>query len=284
MLYQTKNSLGQNYFECIHYPDFFYATHMHRHPELIYVENGEVEIQTDGRKEIIRAGEFAMILPNRVHAYSTPQHSSVYVLVFSEDYVPLFTKTVQGKRAEQARFLCRPSVAAFVSQELLLTDRMPDVFVIKSALYAVIWEYTEQVTFTDVVGKNNGLLDRIIAYVHENYEDDISLQTMAEALGYERHYLSRYFHNFISMHFSQYVNWFRVDMATELLRYTDMSITEIALKSGFQSIRSFNRVYLQLTGTTPTMIAKHHTVLKHPQHAPEDAAKVRKEKEDAEQN
>jgi transcriptional regulator GlxA family with amidase domain len=54
------------------------------------------------------------------------------------------------------------------------------------------------------------------------------------------------------MHFSRYVNLFRVDAATELLQHTDLPITEIALQSGFQSIRNFNRVFLEITGKTPS--------------------------------
>ena len=58
------------------------------------------------------------------------------------------------------------------------------------------------------------------------------------------------------MHFSRYVNLYRVERATNLLMNTDMSITEIALSSGFQSIRSFNRVYLELTGLSPSMMSR----------------------------
>ena len=53
MIYQTQNSVGQNYFECIHYTDFFFVAHMHRHPELIYVEDGEITIQGDFRDRIV---------------------------------------------------------------------------------------------------------------------------------------------------------------------------------------------------------------------------------------
>ena len=203
MIYQTQNSVGQNYFECIHYTDFFFVAHMHRHPELIYVEDGEITIQTD-------------------------------------------------KQAESARFLCRSTIADFVRQELLVTDRIPELYLMKSTLYALLGEYLKQTAFSPVSGKDMQLLDQIVRYIDENYMENISLKSMAQALGYEQHYLSRYFHSYIPMHFSQFVNWYRVDAATQLLRNTDLSITEVAERSGFQSIRTFNRVYLELTGTTPS--------------------------------
>lgn len=252
MIYQTQNSVGQNYFECIHYTDFFFVAHMHRHPELIYVEEGEITIQTDNRTESIRTGEFALILPNRIHAYSTPVCSSVYVCIFSEGFVPHFAREIRGKQAESARFLCRSTIADFVRQELLVTDRIPELYLMKSTLYALLGEYLKQTAFSPVSGKDMQLLDQIVRYIDENYMENISLKSMAQALGYEQHYLSRYFHSYIPMHFSQFVNWYRVDAATQLLRNTDLSITEVAERSGFQSIRTFNRVYLELTGTTPS--------------------------------
>lgn len=256
MIYQTHNSVGQDYFECLLYTDFFFVAHMHRHPELIYVDEGEIQIQTDGRTEVIRAGEYAMILPNRIHAYSTPESSRVYVCIFSDAFVPHFAKAVRGKLANSARFLCRASVTAFLKQELFLTDRVPDFYTMKAALYGALGEYLAQTEMTDARSGDNQLLDKIVRYIDCHYTENITLKTMAEELGYEQHYLSRYFHSFIPMHFSQHVNWYRVDAATELLRNTDLPVTEIAERSGFQSIRTFNRVYMELTGTTPSEAVK----------------------------
>ena len=58
------------------------------------------------------------------------------------------------------------------------------------------------------------------------------------------------------MHFSRFVGWYRVDRARTLLQSTDLPITEVALRSGFQSTRSFNRVYRELTGLTPTQVKR----------------------------
>jgi AraC-like DNA-binding protein len=252
MIYQTHNSVGQNYLECLHYKDFFFVAHMHRHPELIYVEDGEIIIQTDNRTETVRTGEYALILPNRIHAYQTPVYSSVYVCIFSEDFVPHFARETRGKRATTSRFLCRDTVTEFVRREFLVTDRIPELYTVKASLYALLGEYLKQTEFSAAGSKDMQLLDQIVRYIDEHYTDNISLKSMAQDLGYEQHYLSRYFHSYIPMNFSQFVNWYRVDAATELLRNTDLSVTEIAARSGFQSLRTFNRVYLNLTGVTPS--------------------------------
>ena len=164
----------------------------------------------------------------------------------------MFFKEIRGARADRTRFLCRPLILDYLIGELFVTDHTPDFYLMKSLLYGVIYEYRRQVVFSHQENKNEQLIDQIVRYVDDHYTEEISLKSMGEALGYEPHYLSRYFHSRIPMHFSQYVNWYRVDMATELLRNTDLSITDIASRSGFQSIRSFNRVYREFTGIPPS--------------------------------
>jgi len=251
MLYQAKNSVGQGYFECIRYREFGYEPHMHRHPELIFVREGEIILDLNGRREVISQGEYGWIPSNSVHAYSTPEHSLVDVCIFSEDFVPAFSKNVRDMRASRARFCCRETVASFINAELFVTDREPDFYTIKAALYAIAGEIGKQIDFTKKSAKNEILMDKIVQYVAENYTENISLRSAAKELGYEEHYLSRCFHNTVPMHFSKYVNLYRVDAATALLQHTDLSVSEIALQSGFQSIRSFNRVFLEVTGKNP---------------------------------
>lgn len=252
MLYQHENSIGKNFFECIRYDNFYFVPHMHRHPELIYVHEGEVCVESGDMKEMIGKGEYALILPNHIHGYYTPEHSLVDVCIFSQDYASSFFKEVRGKKADKTRFLCRDVITAFVVGELFVTDHKPDFYLMKSMVYAVLHEYRSQVVFSQIESKNELLIDQIVRYVDSNYTEDITLKSMGEALGYEPHYLSRYFHSRIPMHFSKYVNWYRVDTAIELLRNTELPVTEIATRSGFQSIRSFNRVYRELTGISPS--------------------------------
>ena len=256
MIYQKSNSNTKNYFECIRDSDFSFFEHMHRNPELIYVRRGEICINTESRSELVKAGEFALVLPNRIHSYESKESSSVDVLIFSEDYVPDFSSKISGKNPDRCVFTARKDVEEFVSKALFVTDNIPDFYILKGALYLLLGEFMKSAVFSKTPLKKESLIDEIIAYIDKNYTEPITLKSMAEALGYEPHYLSRYFHSRIPIHFSRYVNLYRVDKASALLTSSDMSITEIALASGFQSIRSFNRVYMELTGRTPSDVVK----------------------------
>lgn len=251
MIYQTHNSVGQYYFECIRYSKFSFVPHMHRHPEVFCVREGAIAVVTNGKREVFLKGEYGWIASNSIHSYENLDNSVIDVCIYSEDFVPVFAKEIRKKFPDRAKFVCRYPVSRFVDDELFVPDREVDFFTRKSALYAIAGAVLEQITFLDISAKNETLADKMIRYVAENYTDNISLKALAEELGYEERYLSRCFHNTVPMHFSAYVNLFRVDHAIALLQNTELSVSDVSMESGFQSIRSFNRVFHEITGKTP---------------------------------
>ena len=96
----------------------------------------------------------------------------------------------------------------------------------------------------------------MISYVEENFAEDITLKRVSEALSYEYHYLSRVLRTSLHMRFCTLVNQYRCERAKELITQTDKPLSEIAMNCGFQSIRSFNRAFLDIVGCTPSSIRK----------------------------
>ncbi|MBQ8555486.1 MAG: helix-turn-helix transcriptional regulator [Clostridia bacterium] len=94
--------------------------------------------------------------------------------------------------------------------------------------------------------------NRALDYVNENYMDDLSLDTLATYAGFSRYTLSRMFRQHTGSTFTQYLNARRVRMAMELLSGTSMPVTQVALQCGFNSIATFNRVFREIRGCTPT--------------------------------
>jgi transcriptional regulator GlxA family with amidase domain len=134
---------------------------------------------------------------------------------------------------------------------LFVPDKNFDLYTRKGALYAVVGEIVASIGLVDRASHNRTLSERILRYISEHYTDNLSLGKMARDLGYDERYLSRCFHRIIPLHFSRYVNQLRVETAIELLQRSDRSLSEIALECGFGSIRSFDRVFAEVTGKAP---------------------------------
>ena len=79
----------------------------------------------------------------------------------------------------------------------------------------------------------------------------MTLEEMAKELGVSKYVLSRVFSSTFHTNFNQYLNEQRLNQAVSLLEYTDYSMTDICLEAGFQSQRTFNRVFQERFKKTP---------------------------------
>ena len=90
-------------------------------------------------------------------------------------------------------------------------------------------------------------------FAEENYSDStLSLQTAAEALGYNAKYLSACFKKRMNIGFSEYVKTLRINNAVFLIEHGVESVKNIAFLSGFQDPLYFSKVFKSSVGQSPT--------------------------------
>ena len=250
IIHQQHNSLGNHNYNAFFYDNCEWFYHFHKNYELAYVLDGEVELTLNENKYLLPADTFALILPNEFHAYHTPETSHVWIGVFSADFVGEFAKMTENKKADKPVFTCQPKIREYLLQCLITTEKQ-SALLLKSTLYAVCGEFLRSTSLQDTTKEKSFIYDTI-HYISANYQKDISLKTIAETYGYEYHYLSRQFHEHFHMNFKQFLNVYRIDFACDQLLHTEKNITDIALSSGFQTMRTFNRAFLNQTGMTPS--------------------------------
>ena len=93
---------------------------------------------------------------------------------------------------------------------------------------------------------------RALEYLGKNYMDDITLDGLAAYAGFSRYTLSRMFRQHTGETFTRYLSQRRVEMAMDLLSGSRIPVTQVALQCGFNSIATFNRVFREIKGCTPT--------------------------------
>lgn len=106
-----------------------------------------------------------------------------------------------------------------------------------------------------VKNKNSDKTEFLKKYIDSFYMNPITLDTLAENVGYSKFHLSRLL-NSSGISFSDMLNMRRIKAAEIMLRDDNFTVTQAALNSGFTSITTFNRVFRKIKGCTPTKFRK----------------------------
>ncbi len=95
-------------------------------------------------------------------------------------------------------------------------------------------------------------ISRAVAFIKENYGNQISLETAAYSVGLSPNRLSRLFCEEMKKGFSDYLIEFRIEKAKELLSKPGASIKQVSISCGYPDPNYFSRLFKKVTGLTPT--------------------------------
>ena len=106
---------------------------------------------------------------------------------------------------------------------------------------------------TEAQKKGNDIIDNAVAYINQHFSDeDISLDSVAEAINISANYLSALFSHKVGLSFVEYITKKRMAKAKQLLRNTSKRSGEIACEIGYKDPRYFSFVFKKNTGLTPS--------------------------------
>ncbi len=105
---------------------------------------------------------------------------------------------------------------------------------------------------SDNLNNFNPRIENIKTYIETNLEYDIKISQVAKIFHYNEQYLGRLFKKEMHMSFSNYVSKQRIERAKLLLKETDDSVIDIAIKVGFNNVTYFNRVFKKHLKMTPS--------------------------------
>ena len=123
-------------------------------------------------------------------------------------------------------------------------------------LLARIKEYQLSSIKYDDDGRYSETFSVVLKYIDQNYMNDISLDELASLAGYSTYHFSRIFKKYSNTTFINFLNRRRVKAAETMLLESENSITDVAMKSGFSSLTTFNRVFKIINGYTPSEYKK----------------------------
>lgn len=242
----------------------FYA-HYHSEVEFIYVESGSILVGVNEEKRLLTQDDMVICCSNDIHYFESKDHSQVIILIFKPEMISLSVNWPNDFS------FVSPFIPggdpAFKHIKQLLYDMMAEKekakpgyqMFIKAGLLELCGTLQRHWPSQSLNRSSRSKLEskrariqQILSYIEENYQDDLSVEMISTHFQMEPSYFCRTFKRAVGMNFKTYLNSIRVLKAERKLISSDASIMDIALECGFNSIRTFNRVYKELMGCVPS--------------------------------
>lgn len=252
--------------------NYIYPSHWHNAVEIIYAQKGICGVNVNNAEYLLNERDILIAAPGDIHNFHIHNSSGIrYFIQF--DIIKLFgfIETASYKAFQYHTELVTSKDNASVHQEL------------ENQLIKMIDEYNSpgfasdlffNARFLDItvilsrslfknpdVLKNSSKpfelskLDKAFKYIDDNFHSRISLADVSKAAGFSEYHFSRVFKKATEKNFHNYLNEYRIKKSEQLL-FEGAAIADAAFRSGFNSIVTFNRIFKQVKGCSPSEYMK----------------------------
>ncbi len=259
----------QDDFEIYKRKSSHFSPHLHNMIEIIYVTEGSIELGIMQNLYHMEEGDLCLIFPGMIHhsqVFETERTCTNIDLLASTSFCGNFLETLRTTMPEypvlhaadihpdvkHAIFsLLRDAEGADADDNIPvheegMLDRSSNIDkVIIQAFLQIILARTlpRYHLIPRQTPENEDLIYRSVEYIAAHFTEPVSLTGMARQLYVSPYALSRMFSGTFHTNFNGYLNDTRLEYVCSLLRYTDQSITDAYMNAGFESQRTFNRVF-----------------------------------------
>ena len=244
-----------------------YETHDHSAVEILLTLEGMVTYTIEDKIYQVRKGEILIVPPDTLHSLTMGEGSSRYLFLFESDAIMTMRDIKSMAMYFHKPFHLRDGSDAHVRiRELLLRAReayekremMWNTMCYSCILriYATLGQrYLSGIkprTGDNMRNMDSEVINAVMTYINNHYREELSLEDVAKFAGFSRYYFSRSFKRQTVYSFKDYLCQKRLQVAMDLLIRTNRSMRDVAIESGFGSVATFNRVFREKKGCTPT--------------------------------
>lgn len=253
--------------------------HWHKHMQVYFFLSGSAVLECEKRRLEVSAGDIAIINNNELHYLkSLSDHLELYVI--RVDLPFLFSNQVDSC---QAKFFAPLAQNRITFYTLIRGDEQAIACVseivkecknrnlgyelaVKAAIYRLIVlllrNHVEKVlTPKEFSAKANSLkrFDTVLRTIQTRYAEKLTVKGLAKSANITVYYFCRIFKQITGKTFTEYLNEIRLEKSTSYLVKSSLNITEIALRSGFDSVNYYSRLFRRQYHMSPKKFREDHT-------------------------
>ncbi|MGI6333844.1 MAG: helix-turn-helix domain-containing protein [Saccharofermentanales bacterium] len=252
------------------YQDMNYFAHWHDEFEIVRVLDGSIVLGINSERRTLLKGDVAFLISGDIHYYeSINSKTTVMVVVFRPSLIQDVVNELKKANVRSLILAQNTTEAAKQEQIHSILDLIQVEFIGKLPSYEIMIKGQLLVFlcllvrcfsnyFLDNYQLKNGdnktvtLIQEAIRYINLNYTSDLTLSSISNFLNVSTFYFSRQFKAQTGVSFKDYINGIRINKACQLLGTTNWRIIDITYESGFNSLRTFNRIFRKINGISPS--------------------------------
>lgn len=249
-----------------------YLPHWHMTYEVIMVIAEDITVIVENERHLLHPGDIMVIPSGVVHEIHTPPTGHRYYFLLDRERLFIIDGLLAVEEALQPCMVIRKGSAPEIEQRVKTAAAEAGVARDRFGLTVARLELSRMLI--DLLRRHaqehgtelnrrvrhkeqtQMLFVDIRDYVMAHCAEDLTPQNMADKSGYSRYHFERLFYDCLGISFHEFLTRQRLTLCKQLLERTDDSITSIAGQSGFGSIATFNRVFQQYEGMSPSAYRK----------------------------
>lgn len=253
-----------SHFEHRQSPTFTSMTHMHNEFEIYYLKEGFRRYFIGYNIYDLSPGDIILIPPMTMHRVTAVpskenKNHERYLLSLPKSeildiFLPCFNTYHYSLTPAESKTIHS------LLEKIRLENENPDQFTKSicrlhtNEILSIICRAVPYGTSTTLT--NNALAQEIAQYIQENFDKNITLQSVAEHFSYRKEYFSVLFKQLNGLGFNQYLTQVRLTQSLKLLVETDKSITEISALCGWNNSNYFSSVFKKELEVSPLTYRK----------------------------
>jgi len=232
--------------------------HSHPYYHMFYITAGECRFTVDKQCYNLRAGQ-CLLVPRQIeHGYTNEKEDIAEFLEIKFSLpkdatdAQLLQSTTRISESPLVGILFRQVLNEYSILGSLAENAATSYMVALLNAWTEAERYKKPREFQYVDASSfSPLSQEIVRYLEAHYAEDISLDTLSQALGYNKSYLCVAFRKNTHFTILDCLNMIRIRRAAELIVYSDHSLAQVSDMCGYASVSHFNRVFLKYVGITP---------------------------------
>lgn len=234
-------------------PSDGFPYHVHHNVEFVVCTEGTLQVSCNNTEKQLHRGDVAIFFSNDIHSYKETAFGKGIMVIFNPQISPLIEKTL--RKTVYRNFVSNSDVVPIAQEMFNRSEQSARQIILCGYLHIIVGMILEEVG-GEQKPVDMDTLGKAIQYISANYTQNITLSSVAAAVGVTQSHLSRLFSAKIEGGFKRYLQILRVQKAKNLLSSTDLSVNEVLEQSGFFDQRTFNRVFKAVTDFTPLAYRK----------------------------